>query len=208
MTADNKAIQTQVDTMLKQGTISKATHDSVTSDLTHMNNSAGASNGATEWNTAQADINQIFIDSSGKTPIQNGSMTGPDGKTVSAAAAGAVNNLLGDGTTPFASMMAKKYGISTGAGETSSKVAQQMADKGLSLYTDSTGNAIVYDSATRSGGGFDAQGGSVSTPPSLYPGNGNMTQGGSYSFSVGQMTATFGGQADSKGNKFGLDVSQ
>jgi hypothetical protein len=126
----------------------------------------------------------------------------------------ALSKLQGDGKTAFADFMKKNYSGDLVMSKTDrksvdwAKTAENLEKKGVELYIDNSGNALLYDQSTRSGGAFSPNGGSLATPTALYPGHDNMKQSADYAFDVGSMHVKFGGNKDTAGNTYGLQVTQ
>lgn len=195
-----------VDKMSKDGTIASGAADKIKENLQKMEETVGAQNPA-EMNKAMDELDTLVKESTGRTANKSGDLV-VNGQVVPSAVAD-VARLYGDGSTTFAKTLSS-YGVDVmdlnGSPKTPTELTKEMANKGIRLYTDDTGNAILFQDSTRRGAGFNGEGGDVKTKDALNQGSQNVAS--AYDFQVGKLKATFGTMDDSNGNKFGIKVDQ
>lgn len=210
------ALASQVDTMQAAGVISYSQAQELSTNLTAMGDIAGRSGNSSKWNDLSGDVGAMMnsLTSGGEASLEvrlNLNEPAAQGQLTQMMGAGLTGGAYNDFNKFLSSMgiRVSQDGGGNAAGFLGVKNGDQLAgalnQRNMQVYSDSSGNTVLYNSETRKGAAFTADGTTIPVPSEFT--SGGLEQKSSYSFNVGGMTIKYGEQKDSKGNAYGLDIA-
>lgn len=214
--AQAAAIKGQVDSMQAAGVLTYSDAQKLSTTLSSMGDIAGEKGHSHDWNNLSGQVGALMNSLTSGGEGATGLRMNTDTKEAQAQLTGMMGAALQDGKyNDFANFLGKN-GISvssSGSGNAAGSMGVNSGDQlagalnklNMQVYSDASGNTVVYSAQTRTGAAFTKDGTSIAVPSDFT--KGGLEQKTPYTFSVGGMTVSFGGQTDTKGNVYGLDIA-